>query len=515
MNANETGEGIPLIDRDSAPEIEDSNQEATEAAFAGAQANETINRGHIASVVLAGRTNVGKSTLFNRLTGSRDAIEGTTPELTRDRHYGSMKLSEEQRCLLIDTGGFAGDSPDFAALVEHQAKLAIADADLVALVVDARAGLTTDDQEVADYLRRQGRPTLVVVNKVDGPEARRGDQDFHALGLPAMTYVSALHGRGMASLREEVRRLLPPPAEALPETEEDSQSSIAIAGRPNAGKSTIVNRLCGEERLLVSETPGTTRDSIDVAVTFAGRQYNLIDTAGVRRRSGGDPVEDQSIVRSLRAIHRSRAVLLVVDAAEGIRYQDMHLLDHALDSGRAVVVALNKWDLISRDKRNALLADGREQLRFAATIPLVPLSARAGRGIREIFANIDRALASAVAEIPTPKLTRLLTAAVMANPPPAVAVGRRRLRPALRYAHQGGKSPPVVVIHGHRAERTAPHWRRYLRNFLSQRLGLVGVSLGLQFHGDKVPLARRQPYSAGSSAGRRRSSVRKEASKGN
>ena len=419
--------------------------------------------------------------------------------------------SEEQTCLLVDTGGFAGDSPDFASLVEHQAKLAIADADLVALVVDARAGLTADDEEVAGYLRRQGRPTLVVVNKVDGPEARRSDQDFHALGLPAMVYISALHSRGLASLREEIRRLLPPWEGPLSEAEEDRQDSIAIVGRPNAGKSTLVNRLCGEERMLVSEIPGTTRDSIDVAVTVGGRQYNLIDTAGVRRRSGGDAVEDESIVRSLRAIHRSRATLLLIDAVEGIRHQDLHLLDHTLDSGRAAVVALNKWDLISRDERKALLADAREQLRFAAVIPLVPLSATSGRGVKELFAAIDRALASAVVEIPTSKLTRLLAAAVMANPPPAVAVSHRRLRPALRYAHQGGKAPPVIIIHGHRAERTAPHWRRYFRNFLSQKLDLVGVLLRLQFHGDNAPPARRRPYSPG----RRRSSVKKEASKGN
>ena len=516
MNANETGKDRPSIDRDSAPEAGSCGGQSREAAAgetacAGSHPSESINRDNIASVVLAGRTNVGKSTLFNRLTGSRDAIEGAAEELTRDRHYGSMKLAEERNCLLIDTGGFAGDSPDFAALVEHQAKLAIADADLVALVVDARAGLTADDEGVADYLRRQGRPTLVIVNKVDGPDARRGDQDFHALGLPAMVYISALHGRGLASLREEICRLLPPAEGPLPEAEEDSRDSIAIAGRPNAGKSTLVNRLCGEERMLVSETPGTTRDSIDVAVTVGGRQYNLIDTAGVRRRSGGDAVEDQSIVRSLRAIHRSRAVLLLIDATEGVRHQDLHLLDHALDSGRAAVVALNKWDLINREQRQTLLADGRDQLRFAATIPLVPLSATSGKGIRELFATLDQALASAVAEIPTPQLTRLLAAAVMANPPPAVAVSRRRLRPALRYAHQGGKVPPVVIIHGHRAERTAPHWRRYFRNFLSQQLGLVGVLLRLQFHGDKSPPARRRPYSPG----RRRSSVKKEASKGN
>ncbi len=511
MNANETSRDRPSAnDRDSTAGA--AGKAAFDGAHSGGAIDETINKsGRIASVVLAGRTNVGKSTLFNRLTGNRDAIEGATLELTRDRHYGFARLSEEQSCLLIDTGGFAGDSPDFAALVERQAKVAVADADLVALVVDARAGLTADDEEVADYLRRQGRPTLVVVNKVDGPEARRGDQDFYALGLTSMVYISALHGRGLASLREEICRLLPPLEGPPPEGEQDTEDSIAIAGRPNTGKSTLVNQLCGEERVLVSETPGTTRDSIDVAVTVGGRQYNLIDTAGVRRRSGGDAVEDQSIVRSLRAIHRSRAVLLLIDASEGMRHQDLHLLDHALDSGRAAVVALNKWDLISQDRRNELLADGREQLRFAATIPLVPLSAISGKGIGELFAALDRALTSAVAEIPTPRLTRILASAVMANPPPAVAVGRRRLRPALRYAHQGGRAPPVVIIHGHRAERTAPHWRRYFRNFLSQQLDLVGVLLRLQFHGDKAPPARRRTYLPG----RRRSSVRKEASKGN
>ena len=505
MNANET-------DKSSSPPDRDGPDDAAEkTALAEDCSSGTVNEGFIASVVLAGRTNVGKSTLFNRLTGGRDAIEGTTMELTRDRHYGSMRLSEERSCLLVDTGGFAGNSPDFAALVEHQARLAIADADLVAFVVDARTGMTATDEETGAYLRRQGKPILVVVNKIDGPVARRGDQDFHALGMPDMAGVSALHGRGMASLREQLLRLLPPAEELPPQAEGDNLASLAITGRPNAGKSTLVNQLCGEERMLVSEVPGTTRDSIDVAVTVDSRQYNLIDTAGVRRRRSGDAVEEQSIVRSLRAIHRSRATLLLIDAAEGILHQDLHLLEYALDSGRAAVVVLNKWDLIGQDRRKELLAQGREQLRFAATVPLVPLSAISGKGIGKLFAIIDRALASTRAEIPTPKLTRLLAAAVAANPPPAVAAGRRRLRPALRYAHQGGKAPPVVIIHGHRAERTAPHWRRYFRNFLSRQLDLVGVLLRLQFHGDKAAPARQRSYASG----RRRSSVKKDAAKGN
>ena len=435
-------------------------------------------------IALVGRPNVGKSTLFNQLTRSRDALVADQPGLTRDRQYGVGKLGSSSY-LVVDTGGISGNLEGIDQLMVQQVQLAIDEADHILLMVDAREGCTAGDQSIAGELRKKGKPITLVVNKSDGVDSTITNADFYALGLGDPKPIAATHGMGVKSLIEEVLLSLP---EVAQEVEEDS-IRLAVVGRPNVGKSTLVNRLLGEERVLAYDQPGTTRDSIFIPLVHNEQRYTLIDTAGVRRRAKvHETVEKFSIIKTLQAIEQANVILLVLDAEQGISEQDATLAGHILDSGRALIVVTNKWDTLATDERERLKEELGRKLPFLYFAKHHYISALRGTGVGKLLLSVNQAYANATANLPTPQLTRILEQAVEQHSPPLV----RGRRIKLRYAHQGGRNPPIVVIHGSQTESVPKAYERYLNNRYRSILQLDGTPIRLEFKSGANPYEGRK-----------------------
>ena len=441
-------------------------------------------------LALVGRPNVGKSTLFNRLTRRRDAIVVDVPGVTRDRHYGEGRLGG-RAFLAIDTGGLdpAAKQGIFAQMA-RQAEQAIAEADAVIFIADARSGLAAGDREIAARLRRIHSKIWVAVNKAEGLAPDTATAEFHALGLGRPTAISAAHGTGVRELLEAVLAVFPEDEEAHDRGEaSDGHPRVAIVGRPNVGKSTLVNTLVGEERVIVFDQPGTTRDAIEVSFERGGRPYTLVDTAGLRKRGkSGAEVERFSIVRTLQAIEASNVEVLLLDATEGISEQDAHVAGYILERGRAVVLAVNKWDAADRDTRARLKSELQWKLGFLAFAETHFVSAKYGKGLADLVKSIDRAYAAAHAKLSTPRLTRTLIAAVARQAPPRKGYAR----PKMRYAHQGGSNPPRIVIHGNTLDRVPDGYRRYLEGVFRKAFGLVGTPVAIEFRTGVNPYAGRR-----------------------
>ncbi len=439
-------------------------------------------------VALVGRPNVGKSTLFNVLTRTRDALVHDRPGVTRDRQYGICRLLEARPFVVIDTGGLGDAAAPLDAQVAAQALRAIEEADVVVLAVDARDGLLPADRAILDRLRRGGRPLLLVVNKVDGLDPDMALAEFGALGVARPLPLSAAHGRGVGELLTVLQPLLPC-AEEQGEAGGDEGARVAIFGRPNVGKSTLVNRLLGEERVIASDLPGTTRDTIRIPLERDGRRYTLIDTAGVRRRARvADVVEKFSVLKALQAIESSDVCVLVLDAGEGVAEQDLSLIGQVIDAGRALVIAVNKWDGLDRYQREQCMRSLERRLEFVSWAKRVFISALHGSGLRELMRAVDRAYAAASRELGSAELTRGLAEACRASQPPLV----RGHAPRLKFAHPGGVRPPTVVIHGSRTRHLAESYRRYLENFFRKRWRLEGTPIRIEFRDGENPYAGRR-----------------------
>jgi GTP-binding protein len=438
------------------------------------------------TLVIVGRPNVGKSTLFNRLTRSRAALVADFPGLTRDRHYGHARLGDRS-FLLVDTGGLEPVAKDgiFHEMAK-QTRAAIAEADVVLLLVDARTGLTEQDRDIAALLRRSGRPVVVGANKAEGLAPGRAALEFYELGLGEPHPLSSAHGDNVDALAELALSLVPDRS-ADPDAAQDRGAiKVAIIGRPNVGKSTLVNALLGEERMIAFDQPGTTRDSIYIDFERNGRRYTLIDTAGVRRRGKVlEAVEKFSVIKTLQAIEDANVVILVFDAEQGVAEQDAHLAGFILEAGRALVVAVNKWDAVPAHRRDELKRELDRKAGFLAFARHHYISAREGRGVAGLLRSVDAAYASAMSKLPTPKLTRTLAAAVERQQPPRAGINR----PRLRYAHQGGQNPPIVVIHGSALSHIPATYRRYLEHFFSEAFQLRGTPLRIQFKTGANPYA--------------------------
>ncbi len=444
-------------------------------------------------IALVGRPNVGKSTLFNVLTRSRAAIVADTPGLTRDRQYGLGHIGERPY-VVVDTGGLHAGQGELDTLMTRQALLAVEEASAVLLLVDAREGLTATDEEIAGRLRRGGKPLFLVANKCDGVN-EHAIGEFHRLGIGAPHAVVAAHGRGVPALMASVLAALPePPAEAeTTGTGADAPVRVAVIGRPNVGKSTLVNRLLGEERVLAFDAPGTTRDAIEIPFEREGRRYLLVDTAGVRRRARvNDDLERLSVIKSLEALERAQVVILLLDAQSGIGEQDQHLIGHVADSGRALVVAINKWDGLPADQRATVKRELDRKLAFLDFAEQHFISALHGSGVGVLWDAVNSAFRSATVKLSTPQLTRTLQQAVSEYPPPLV----RGRRIKLRYAHQGGQNPPVVVIHGNQTEAVPASYTRYLIHALRRVWRLTGTPLRIEYKGSENPYeGRKNPLS--------------------
>jgi GTP-binding protein len=445
-------------------------------------------------IALVGRPNVGKSTLFNYLTRSREALVADFPGLTRDRQYGRVKHGD-RACLVVDTGGIADDAEGIESFARKQVQIALEEADVVLFMVDAREGLSASDKVIADTLRRLDKPVILVINKVDGIDATLAASDFYALALGEPVQIAASHGRGIPELLQRVNQLLPPEAE---EVIDDSRKGIAIAvvGRPNVGKSTLVNRLLGEERVIVFDEPGTTRDSIYIPFERNGKQFTLIDTAGMRRRSRvSETIEKFSVIKSLQAIEKSNVVIYLIDAREGITDQDAHLLGLVLEAGRALIIGLNKWDGLNTEQKDTIKRQLDVKLSFLDFAEKHPISALHGSGVGKLFDVVHKLYDSAMLDMSTPVLTRILKEATDAHQPPIV--NTRRIK--LKYAHQGGRNPPIVVIHGVQTDALPTSYKRYLMNYFRDKLKLSGTPIRLEFkspvnpfHGQKNKLTEWQ-----------------------
>jgi GTPase len=435
-------------------------------------------------IALVGRPNVGKSTLFNRLTKSRDAIVHDVPGVTRDRHYGEGRLGE-RAFIAIDTGGFEPRAPEgIYAEMARQAEQAMAEADAVVFLVDGRAGLAAGDRDIAARLRRLASPVYLAVNKTEGMQSDSAVAEFHELGLGAPAAISGAHGEGVRELMDLVLSRFPEQAET--EEPERGVPRVAVVGRPNVGKSTLINALVGEERVIAFDTPGTTRDPIEVPFERGGRRYTLIDTAGVRRRGKtGTPVEYFSIVKALQAIEASNVAILTLDALEGVTEQDAHVAGYILERGRAVVLAVNKWDAAGKEARSRMKAELQWKLGFLGFAEVHTISAKEGKGLGPLMRSVDAAYAAAMARLPTPKLTRALIAAIERQAPPKSGP----IRPKLRYAHQGGVNPPRIVIHGNALDRVPASYKRYLEGFFRDRFELVGTPMAIELRTGRNPYA--------------------------
>lgn len=435
------------------------------------------------TLVLVGRTNVGKSTLFNRLTGSRDAIVADAPELTRDRHYGHGRVGTKP-FLVVDTGGFEPAAKDgISAQMTKQTMQAIAEGDKILFMVDARQGLHASDKLIAQSLRKSGRPVWLVVNKAEGLARDIAAAEFFELGLGEPLPISAAHGEGVSELIELVLADVPP-APAL--EEQRKHPKIAIVGRPNAGKSTLFNSLLGEERVIVFPEPGTTRDSIYVDFERNGKSYTLIDTAGLRKRGKvHEAVEKISTIKAMQAVEDANVVVLVLDAQSDISEQDAHIAGFILEAGRALVLAVNKWDGASVEQRGKIKYEIARKLRFLDFAKVHYISALEGKGVGALLKSVDAAYRAAMAKLPTPKLTRALQSAIAKQQPPRAGL----IRPKLRYAHQGGMNPPLIVIHGNALNQVPESYRRYLERALRKVFKLQGTPLKVYFKHGRNPYA--------------------------
>ena len=438
-------------------------------------------------LALVGRPNVGKSTLFNRLTRSRDAIVHDVPGVTRDRHYGNARVGARE-CIVIDTGGIE------PAVVEgifvemaRQAEQAIAESDAVVLVVDGRAGLVPGDRAIVEKLRRLRTPVFLAVNKTEGMSGDAAVAEFHELGIGEPQAISAAHGEGVQELFEGILARFSE-NNFQDEPPESGHPHVAIVGRPNVGKSTLVNALVGEERVIAFDKPGTTRDPIEVPFERSGRRYTLIDTAGVRRRGKtGTPVEFFSIVKALQAIEAANVAVLLIDAVDGVTEQDAHVAGYILERGRAVVLAVNKWDAAGKEARDRVQSELAWKLGFLAFAESHMISAKEGKGLADLMRSVDGAYAAAMARLPTPKLTRAMQAAIEKQAPPKVGL----FRPKLRYAHQGGINPPRIIIHGNALDRVPDTYKRYLEGFFRDAFKLAGTPMSIEFRTKKNPYSRK------------------------
>ncbi len=457
-------------------------------------------------VALVGRPNVGKSTLFNALTRTRDALVADLPGVTRDRHYGVSRLGARP-FVLVDTGGLSGERVEIDALTEKQVQLAIDESCVCVLLVDAREGLLPQDRAILDRLRRAGKPVLLAINKTDGLDAQAALAEFAALGVAATFAIAAAHARGLDALLAAAQPLLPPDADAdaMAEHGESTGTRVAIVGRPNVGKSTLVNRLLGEERVVVSDVAGTTRDSIHVPLERDGKRYVLIDTAGVRRRGRvEDALEKFSVIKTLQSIAAAEVAVVMLDASEGVTDQDLALIGQVLEAGRALVIVANKWDGLGQYDRERCKAGLERKLDFVAWARIVFLSAKHGSGLRELMRAIDRAGAAASRELGTSDLTRALEKAVAAHQPPLV----RGHSPKLRFAHPGGDHPPTIVIHGSRTKHIADSYRRYLENFYRKRYKLEGTPIRIEFREGENPYAGKRNVLTDNQQRKRRRMIR-------
>jgi len=460
-------------------------------------------------VALVGRPNVGKSTLFNRLTRSRDALVADYPGLTRDRQYGKAEV-EEHPFIVIDTGGIQGNEEGIDALMAEQSLMAIAEADAVLFMVDARAGLTAGDLGIASYLRKQNKKIFIAANKVDGIDADSAVADFYSLGLGDTVHqIAAAHGRGVTQL---LTLALTPHIEALsvPKSEqndefdgemdnelsdqekidqaptENDKIKLAIIGKPNVGKSTLTNRILGEERVVVFDMPGTTRDSVYIPMEHNGREYTLIDTAGIRRRKNvTDIVEKFSVIKTLRAIEDANVCLLIIDAQEGITDQDLSLLGFILESGRSLVLAVNKWDGLDDHVKDRIKTELDRRLGFIDFARIHFISALHGTGVGHLYESVEEAFISATKRISTSMVTKILDMAVFDHQPP-LHQGRRI---KLKYAHAGGYNPPIIVIHGNSAKKLPPSYKRYLMNYYRKSLKIMGTPIRIEFRETSNPFA--------------------------
>jgi len=442
-------------------------------------------------IALVGRPNVGKSTLFNRLTRSRDALVADLPGLTRDRHYGEGRVGERP-FLVIDTGGFEPVAKEgIMHEMAKQTKQAVAEADVVVFLVDGRQGLTPHDKTITDFLRKSGRSVMLVVNKSEGMKYTSVTADFYELGLGDPYVISAAHGDGVMDLVEESLDLAfsKRTAEDEAPVPEADNIKLAIVGRPNVGKSTLVNTLLGEERVIAFDMPGTTRDSIAIDFERDGRAYTLIDTAGIRRRGKVfEAIEKFSVVKTLQSISEANVVLLLLDAQQDISEQDAHIAGFILESGRALVVGINKWDGLTSDRRDEIKMDIERKLNFLSFAKFHFISALKGTGVGPLIKSVNSAYAAATTNLSTPKLTRALLEAVEHQQP------RRKgsIRPKMRYAHQGGQNPPIVVIHGNALEAIDDNYKRYLEKHFRETFFLVGTPLRIEFKSGRNPFAKEE-----------------------
>ena len=435
-------------------------------------------------IAIVGRANVGKSTLFNRVTRSRDALVAAVPGMTRDRHYGHGRVGGKPY-LVVDTGGFEPTGAEgIYREMARQTRQAVDESDAVLFVVDARSGLTTQDHAVADELRKSGRKTFLVVNKAEGMAPALAGAEFHALGLGDPLAVSAAHGENVTDLMEFVLAEFPATEESR--ATDRSHPTIAVVGRPNVGKSTLINTLLGEERVIVFDQPGTTRDSIYVEFERNNRRYTLIDTAGVRRRGRvSDALEKVSVVKTLQSIEDANVVILMLDARQDISDQDAHVAGFILEAGRALVIAVNKWERLPEGERDLIKRALLRKLNFLSFARLHFISALEGRGVGPLLKSVDDAYAAAMARLPTPRLSRALAAAVQQQAPPRSGFSR----PKLRYAHQGGMNPPRIIIHGNALDNVPEGYRRYLERFFRDAFKLEGTPLRIEFRSGVNPYA--------------------------
>lgn len=437
-------------------------------------------------VALVGRPNVGKSTLFNQLTGTRDALVADYPGLTRDRLYGYARL-DDTGALVIDTGGLTGERDELEVSMARQVELAVAEAHVVVLIVEGPAGLTRDDDAIARQLRRAGKAVVVAVNKTEGQSPDVAAADFHALGLGDPVAIAAVSGQRIAALIQRVTELFPAGETVTAPAREGMR--IAVVGRPNVGKSTLINRYLGEDRLVTQDKPGTTRDSIAIPFQVDDHDYVLVDTAGIRRKAKvTDTIEKFSVVKSLQAVEESDAVIVLLDAREGVTEQDVSLIGLILERGRALALGVNKWDGLPESERAEIRRELDRRLPFLDFVAQHFISAKHGSHIHDLLRSAAKAADAAVRDLPTPRLNDVLRAAVQAHPPPIV----RRSRVKLSYAHQGGKRPPVVVVHGNQTQRLPGAYRRYLVNCFRKAFKLRGTPLRLELRTSDNPFAGRR-----------------------
>jgi GTP-binding protein len=438
-------------------------------------------------IALVGRPNVGKSTIFNRLTRSRDALVANYSGLTRDRKYGDGEMFD-RRFMVIDTGGISGEEEGIDVGMAEQSLLAMDEADIVLFVVDCKSGIIAADYMIAEKLRQKNRKVYLVANKIDGLDPAEALADFYQLGFSGMFPTTATHGRGVKSMMEEL--LEPYPEYVEPDNNGLNSIKIGIVGRPNVGKSTLVNRLLGEDRVVVYDEAGTTRDSVYIDYERHGKNYTLIDTAGIRKRKNIKlAIEKFSIVKTLQAIDDANVVVLMVDAHEGLVEQDLHLMGSVIDAGRGLVLGINKWDGLEPEKREKIKEDIKRRLRFAEFADVHFISALHGTGVGNLYDSIENAYRAATDALSTTRLTKVLQGAVEEHQPPMVH--GRRIK--LRYAHAGGRNPPVIIIHGNQTDSVPSQYARYLEKIFRRELGLHGTPVKVEFRTSENPYSKAKP----------------------